>query len=140
MHLCPFLVHKAKPVRKQLSMLTCQSACCGVKAPQGTSVSSSDALTPCQPCAILFYSIGNCFDQIEVPSRSVTELSGVRFRNYPCTGGLQLMSQSEGPTLCMSSLQMTRREGCSDTEFSLLQWRSNLRPLAPEACRQCANH
>ena len=41
--------------------------------------SSSDALTTCQPCVILFYSIGNCFDQIE-PSRSATERSGVRFR------------------------------------------------------------
>ena len=40
--------------------------------------SSSDALTTCQP---FFYSIENCFDQIE-PSRSAMEHSGVRFRNY----------------------------------------------------------
>ena len=33
--------------------------------------------TTCNPV----FSIGNCFDQIE-PSRSATERSGVRFRNY----------------------------------------------------------
>ena len=31
----------------------------------------------------MFYSVGNCFDQIE-PSRSATERSGVRFHNYHC--------------------------------------------------------
>ena len=34
--------------------------------------------TMCNP---VFFSIGNCFDQIE-PSGSATEHSGVRFRNY----------------------------------------------------------
>ena len=42
---------------------------------------SSDAITTCQPCVILFYSIRNSFDQIE-PSRSAMERSGVRFCNY----------------------------------------------------------
>ena len=46
-----------------------------------TSRSISDALTTCQPWVVLFYSIGTTFDQTE-PSRSATERSGVRFRNY----------------------------------------------------------
>ena len=48
--------------------------------PAVTSSSSSDAFTTCQPCVILFYSIGNSFARTE-PSRSATERSGVRFRN-----------------------------------------------------------
>ena len=47
--------------------------------------SSSDTVITYQPCVILFYSIGNCFDQIE-PSRSATECSGVRFHYIQSIG------------------------------------------------------
>ena len=53
------------------------------------SMSSSDAVmvftdhvsTKCIAVFLVFYSIGNCFDQIE-PFRSATERSGVRNQNY----------------------------------------------------------
>ena len=64
-----------------LSQSGSSSPCSRAKVRAVTSRSSSDALTKCQPCVILFYSNRNCFDQIE-PSRSAMEHSGVRFPTY----------------------------------------------------------